>query len=88
MKNDPSETFARRVRLSTKSILAALFVTLAAAIAVILAVEKRLTGSDVTVDSVEPAPDPQSALQTHRVRLAPASGEAGDQRLRPDQSTH
>ena len=84
MRNTTSETFARRVRLSAKSILAALVVTLAAAIAVILAV----ANGGVTVDAVEPAPDAQSALHTHRVRLTPASAEAGDQRLRPDESTH
>ena len=84
MQHSPSETFARRARLSTKSILAALVVTLAAGIAVILAV----TGSDVTVPAVEPAPNAESALPMHRVALTPASAEARDQRLRSDEPSH
>lgn len=84
MPTSSSDSFARRARLSTKSIIAAIVVTFAAIIAVVTAISDRTRGEPSLATDLETTSKHAIDRRAHDSgELTPISHETGNNGLGP-----
>ena len=87
MQNSTTNSIARRARLSTKSIAAAVALTVAAGAALFFAIGEPLTGGLEQL-GVTHGESRQGPASTERAEVTTVSHEAGNERLGPNQPTN